>query len=318
MLKKIIPFAVILTAISACGALSFAEVVDKIAIVVNDEMITDGEIQRVIQPIYEKYKTMYSGPKLIEKLEEMKQKIAEQMIDDKLILCEAKRLNVEVDEKEIDKKVDDVIKRMGSRDLFERGLAQQHLTTKDLRMKYKEQLITKKLVDQKIGSRIMITPVEIANYYSKNSAEFTQPEEVKLWNIFIPLKDTADAQKSASLAKDISKRLKEGCDFAGLAKLYSQGPNASEGGPMGYVRRGYLLPEIDKVVFNMKDGEISGIVQTGVGYHIFKVEERRLARTLSIAEAKRDIEEAIFRQKVSEKLKGWVDSLKKNAYIAFK
>lgn len=318
MLKKIIPFAVILAAISTCGTLSFAEVVDKIAIVVNDEMITDGEIQRVIQPIYEKYKTTYKGPKLIEKLEEMKQKIAEQMIDDKLILCEAKRLNVEVDEKEIDKRVDDVIKRMGSRDLFERGLAQQHLTTKDLRMKYKEQLMTKKLVDQKIGSRIMITPVEIANYYSKNSAEFTQPEEVKLWNIFIPLKDTADAQKSASLAKDVSKRLKEGCDFAGLAKLYSQGPNASEGGPMGYVRRGYLLPEIDKVVFNMKDGEISDIVQTGVGYHIFKVEERRPARTLSLAEAKRDIEEAIFRQKVSEKLKGWVDSLKKNAYIAFK
>lgn len=318
MLKKIIPFAVILTAISACGTLSFAEVVDKIAIVVNDEMITDGEIRRVIQPVYENYRTMYAGDKMIEKLEEAKQKIAEQMIDDKLILCEAKRLNVEVDEKEIDKRIDDVMKRMGSRDLFERSLAQQHLTMKDLRGKYKEQLMTKKLVDQKIGSKIMITPVDITNYYSKNSGEFTQPEEVKLWNIFIPLKNTAETEKSASLAKDISKRLKEGCDFAGLAKLYSQGPNASEGGLMGYVRKGYLLPEIDKVVFNMKDGEISGVVQTSVGYHVFKMEERRPGRTLSITEARHDIEEAIFRQKVGEKLKGWVDGLKKNAYIAFK
>jgi parvulin-like peptidyl-prolyl isomerase len=318
MLKKIFISIMILAAFCVCGARAFAEVVDKIAIVVNDEMITDGEIQRIIQPIYENYRNMYKGAKIIEKLEEAKQKVVEQMIDDKLILCEAKRLNIEVDEKEIDKKVDDVIKRMGSRDMFERSLAQQHLTTKDLRIKYKEQLMTKKLVDQKIGSRIMITPVEIANYYAKNSDEFVQPEEIKLWNIFIPLKDGAEVQKSASLAKDISKRLKEGCDFAGLAKLYSQGPNASEGGLMGYVRKGYLLPEIDKVVFSMKDGEVSDVVQTGVGYHIFKLEDRRPGRALLITEVRRDIEEAIFRQKVGEKLKGWVEGLKKNAYIAFK
>ena len=87
---------------------------------------------------------------------------------------------------------------------------------------------------------------------------------------------------------------------------------------MGYVKKGDLLPEIDKVVFDLKEGELSGIIQTNLGYHIFKVEEKKPARTLSISEARRDIEEAVFREKIEQRVKDWVEGLKKHAYIAFK
>jgi len=136
------------------------------------------------------------------------------------------------------------------------------------------------------------------------------------------LKENIDSEavlkKTAELAQDISKRLKEGCDFAGLAKVYSAGPGASEGGDMGYVKKGDLMPEIEKAVFNLKEGETSDIIQTKLGYHIFMVEGKKPARMLTISEARRDIEEAIFREKVNQKISGWVEGLKKNAYIAFK
>jgi len=302
----------------ATARLSHGEVVDKIAIVVNDEIITESEITRALHPVYEKYRGLYSQDKLLAKLEEAKQKIVQQFIDDRLILSEAKKLNIEVDDKEVDKRIDDLIKRLGSKESFERTLSEQRITIKDLKARYREQLMTRRLIDQKVGAKIVITPIDITNYYNKNMAEFIQPEEVKLRNILISPKNDADSKKAAELARDISKRLKEGCDFAGLAKVYSAGPGASEGGDMGYVKKGDLMPEIEKVVFNLKEGETSDIIQTKLGYHIFTVEGKKPARTLTISEARRDIEEAIFREKVNQKVDGWVTSLKKNAYIAFK
>jgi len=316
-IKNIFSF-LLLSVILASFRFSHAEVVDKIAIVVNDEIITENEVERVLQPIYEKYKGMYSQDKLLAKLEEAKQRMTQQLIEDKLMLSEAKRLNIEVDEKEVDKKIEDIVKRMGSKENFEKTLAEQRMTIKDLRAYFKEQLMTRKLIDQKVGAKVVINPVDITNYYNKNIAEFNQPEEIKLRNILVSLKKDTDPKKAAELAHEVSKRLKEGCDFSGLAKIYSDGPGASEGGLMGYVKRGDLMPEIEKIVFNLKEDETSDIIQTSLGYHIFKVEERRPARTLSISEARHDVEEAVFREKVNQKIKGWIEGLKKNAYIAFK
>lgn len=317
-MKKIILAQLILAMVLATAYFSHCEVVDKIAIVVNDEIITESEITRALQPVYEKYKGLYTQDKLLAKLEEAKQKIIEQFIDDRLILSEAKKLKIEVEDKEVDKRIDDLVKRLGSKDAFERTLSEQRITIKDLKERYREQLMTRKLIDQKVGAKIVITPVDIANYYNKNTAEFSQPEEVKLKNILIRPDNERDQKKASELARDISNRLKEGCDFAGLAKVYSAGPGASEGGEMGYVKKGNLMPEIEKIVFNLKEGETSDIIQTKLGYHIFEVEGKKPARTLTISEVRHDIEESVFREKVNQKIKGWVENLKKNAYIAFK
>ena len=87
---------------------------------------------------------------------------------------------------------------------------------------------------------------------------------------------------------------------------------------MGYVKRGDLLPEIEKVVFDLKVGDISDIIHTDLGYHMFKVEDRRERRSMQLSEVRQDVEEAIFREKIRGKIKDWIESLKKNAYIEFR
>lgn len=293
------------------------EVIDKIAIVVNDEVITEGEIDRLMTPAYEKFRGIYKGNELMKKLGEARQRVIEQLIEDKLMLSEAKKMNITVDNKEVDQKIDEATKHFETKRNFEEVLAQQHITLKDVRTRYWEQSMVRKAIEKKAGSRIMMSPIDVNNYYNSHPAEFAIPAEVKLWNILIKL-DPVNPKKSFELAKEIIRRLREGGDFAGLAKVYSEGPNASEGGLMGYVKKGDLMPEIEKVVFSLKEGEVSDILQTGLGYHIFKVEEKREARTLSFAEARRQAEEAVFSDKMQAKVKEWVDGLKKNAYIAFK
>ncbi len=318
-MKKIL-FPSVLTAIFllAFSRISAAELVDKVAIVVNDEIITDREIEQQLAPIYEKYKTIYNGPKLVEKLEEAKQKLAQQMIEDRLLYSEAKKQNIEIDEKDIDARIQDMVKKVGSKESFDRALMQQQIALKDLKERYRQQFMIRKLIDKKIGGGTVVTPLEIEAYYNKNSAEFQQPERVKVKNILVSVNKFPDPAKSLALAKDISKRLKEGCDFDGLAKLYSDGPAASEGGLMGYVKRGDLLPEIEKAIFALNPGEVSGIVQSSLGYHIFKVEEKEAPKTLSLPEVRREVEQLVYKSKVDVKIKGWLEGLKKNAYIAFK
>lgn len=303
----------VLAGVMLVPALSKAEVVDKIEVIVNDEMITRREIDRLLAPVYERYSAMYDSEALLLKISEARQKIIEQMIEEKLIYSEAKKLNVNVDEKEIDEKIENTMKRAGGKTDFENMLALQQITLKELRARYKEQTMSRRLIEHKVGSKVTITPAEVSDYYASHIEQFAQPEELLVRNIMI--RPGEDPGRSANLANDISKRLSEGCDFGGLAKIYSEGPGAGEGGSMGYVKRGDLMPAIEDVIFKLKDGEVSGVIQTSVGYHIFKVEERRPAKVRSLEEARREVEEAVFMEKMNQKVKAWVEGLKKNAYI---
>jgi len=317
-MKKLIPSFVFIALLGAIAAPIYAEVVDKIVVVVNTEVITQREIDKALLPYYEQYRTLYKGQELMAKLDEARQAVMEQLIEDRLLLSEAKRLNIEVKESDVDARLEDTRKRIGSKKNFERALIEQNVSIKDLKARYKEQIMTRKMIDEKVGSTIMITPLEINNYYEAHKENFVQPEQIKLSNILIKPTPQLPPEKAAALAKNISEMLKGGGDFPSLAKEYSSGPGATEGGVMGYVGRGDLLPAIEKIVFEMKPGETSGVIQTGLGYHIFKIEEKMDRRVLALIDVRREVEEALFAEKARAKLRGWIESLKKSAYIAFK
>lgn len=317
MKRTLILLAILAFALSQLPSV-YGAVIDKIVVVVNNEVITQGEIDRMLQPAYQKFRTVYQGQMLMQKLEEIRQVIMGQLIEDKLILSEAKKENIEVDEKEVDAKVAEVQKRFGSREIFERALAEQRMTPKDLKAKYRDQLMTRKLVDKKVGARVFITPVEVSEYYRKHLDEFTEVGDIKIRNILIRPKDSVSPEKAREIAELIDRQLKDGADFAELARTYSDGPGASEGGMMGFKKKGEMLPEIEDAVFSLNEAQTSGMLETSLGYFFFKVDEKRPSKTLSLSEARHQIEEAIYSEKAREKMKGWVEGLKKNAYIAFR
>lgn len=318
MMRKMFTVVISLITVISASVILHAAVIDKIVVVINNEVITQNEIDRLLGPLYHQFSATLSGDELMKKIEEARQAIMAQLIDEKLILSEAKKLAIEVDDKDVLAKVEEARKRFPSITAFEQALASQGISMKDLKTKYKEQLMAKKLIDQKVGARIFMTPNEVSDYYAKHIAEFSQPEVLKLSNILIRPKDSVSPEKTAELVLEIGRRLKEGGDFAELARIYSEGPGAQEGGSMGYVGKGDLLPEIEKVVFNMKQGEVSGVIRTKLGYHFFKLDEKKEARAMSLSEVRKNIEQIIWMEKMKEKSKGWIEDLRKHAYIAFK
>lgn len=317
MVKKILLLiSAVLLALSSVPA--SGEVVDKIVVVVNNEVITQREIDRALLPYYEHYRTLYKGQELIKKLDEARQGIIEQLIEERLLTGEAKRLDIPVKESDINARLEETKKKIGSKKNFERALIEQNVSVKDIRAKYKEQIMTRKMIDEKVGSTIMITPLEINEYYAAHTEDFVQQEQVKLSNILIKPKPELPPDKALELAKNILEQLKAGGDFPSFAKEFSSGPGAEEGGLMGYVGKGDLLPQIEKVVFEMKPGDISEVIQTALGYHIFKVDDKIERKVLALPEVRREVEEALFADKARKKLRGWIETLKKSAYIAFK
>lgn len=298
--------------------LSRAEVVDKILVVVNDEVITQGDLDRILYPIYMQYRDLYSNEELAAKLDEVRRNVLERMIQDKLLLCEARKINIEAEKSEVDEKISELKKRFTTTQEFKETLESENITLGELEKKYTERIMIDKLVDLEIRRRVAFSPSEILAYYEAHKKDFEEPEKVKLETILIRFNDGRSEEEARSLAEGILMRLQEGGGFSLLAKEYSDGPYRDSGGDMGWVKKGELMETIDSLVFDLDKGEISGVLETNLGFHIFKVEDKTPENVPEFQQVKNKIEQIIFNKKFEEKFGHWLEELKKNAYIAFR
>lgn len=309
----------------AAGTAYPAEMLDKVAAVVNDEVITQSELDFILAPIYQQFQKQYSGQDVMVKMNQIRQKLLNEMIEDKLVYQEAKRLKVPVSEEEVSERLQQFKARFPNEDDFQALLARQGLTVTKLRERYREQISIRKLQEYEVRSKIIVTPKDIETFYRRHKKAFTQEESVKVRTITIKksqekdpaLKQTADLAAKAK-ADDILRKLFAGESFEALAKQFSEDTKATEGGALGWVRRGDLVDIVDNVIFSLKSGECSAVLETGVGHHIFKVEEKRAQKIQTLDEVRDAIHDEVFRRKSRRKFKEWMSELKKAAYISIR
>lgn len=167
-------------------------------------------------------------------------------------------------------------------------------TEEEVRVEYLE-------IDIKeIEEEIKIAREEVAQYYQEHLEDYRKPEEIRARHILIKVAPGASQEVNAGAKKkitDILAQIKEGKDFAALAKEYSQGPTAVRGGELGFFARGQMVPAFEKVAFALKVGKVSDIVKTSFGYHIIKLEERKPASVSPLGEVKSTIESNLKSQK---------------------
>jgi len=118
--------------------------------------------------------------------------------------------------------------------------------------------------------------------------------------------------------ENIYAMLGKGKDFAGLARLYSQGPNKDRGGDMGFIGKGEMLKELDQVIFNLKPGEFSKPIKSNIGYHILKIGDITHSGYLPLEDVQGNIKARLFQKKFKEKLNEWLGELRAEAYISIK
>ena len=315
-LRIISVFIVAAACLAACGqAFSFG---DKILVVVNDEVVTQADLDVALTPVVSELKKEFSGDELTAKIEETRNEFLNQMMEDKLILQEAKRRGVVVDESEINERLKDVQMKFPSTGDFNDEIERIGLTMAILRNRYKEQLMMAKLVTHEVKDKVVVTPAEISDYYAKHSEELKSPDSVHLKNIMIRFDEATTESLAKQKADDVCRLIKEGRDFSDLAKQYSQGAKAAEGGDLGFIPKGQMREEFDKVIFTLKPGETSSPIKTDTGYYIFKVEEKKEPYLRPLSEVRDEIENTIFRDKAQKRYNEWIAKLKRDAFIQFK
>lgn len=317
MSRKSIAILPVLLFLIICSSSGFSEVIDKILAIVNDEVITQREIDRKALPIMEHYKTLYGEEALPQKTEELNKAILEQLINEKLVISEAKRKGMDVSDEEINEELNKIKKGFKNDEEFYLTLDKQGISIRELKENYKSSLMAKNLISIEVGSKVSFSPIEIIDYYENHKDELMTPESALARMILIKIKEKTP-EETLKTAEDIKKRLENGEDFAAIAEAYSDGLYASSGGDMGYVKKGEMIEHIDNIIFNLKSGEISEIVKTDLGYHIFKVEDKKESELKTFNDAKGEIEKIIFNKKIEERLNAYLQKLKSNAYIAYK
>ena len=315
-MKKISAF--FLTALFLCHAAAPAfsiEVVERILAVVNDEIITEQDLGIVMAPVVAQYRTLYLGPELEEKIKEARAEFLSKVIDDKLILSEAKKMQVMVKDTEVEEMIVDVRNKFPSRERFLGAIEEQGLTEKKLWDRFRDQLMTQKLVSYEVKSKVSVSPGEVNEYYKVHSQDFVQGDQVLLQHILI--RSTSRPETEAiDLAQTVVSELEKGTPFEDVAKKYSEGAEAKEGGQMGWMEKGQLMGEIDTTVFSMESGKVTAPIHSALGYHIFKVVDKKKFSVRPLAEVRGQIQDIIFKEKLKNRLETWMKSLKKNAYIS--
>lgn len=297
---------------------AFASTLDKILVIVNGETITQAELDVALEAVKDRLVKEAKGADISKQLAVYRKQILDRMIEEKLILSDAKKRNAKIDDREVEDRLKEVKSKFPSEEAFDAVMKEENVSLKELRQRYADQITITKMIDLEVRKKVVITPSEVLQYYEKHKNEFVNPEQAHVKNILIKVDADNDDEKAAALAEKIIGFLKAGESFDELALKYSKGPNADRGGDLGYIKRGQMIKAIDDVIFNMNDGQLSDVVKTDLGYHIFKLEEKKPEAVLGL----NDVKDGIDRMLYSEKAKGiydsWVAELKKNAYISYR
>ena len=298
------------------GPLSIhARVLDKVAAKVNSEIITLSVIEERAEILRQKY---VGAPISISEQDLLKEAL-NMVIEERLQIQEGKKFGFVIDKDAVDAAMEEIIKKNDLADgQLQEMLKREGRTLKSYKNHIRDQIMVSKITRFEIGNRVKVSEKSIIKYYKENQKEFWQEGKVKARHIlFIAERGSSEKIRREKLqqAKKILLKLRKGNDFAKLAMKYSEDISASNGGDVGFVGRGKMVPEFEEAVFNLKPGQVSDIVKTEYGYHIIKVEEVLPGKTLTLKDVKNRIHKILFMQKQKQVYDDWIDELKNSAFI---
>jgi len=240
----------------------------------------------------------------------LRKDVAADMIEEELVLAEAGRLGITIDGDELKKeearlKEDADPGGKGGGEGFFEDIRLAYGSVESWREALKRRLLIQKTTERVTGGEVRIKKGEALKFYLSHKKDYDEPERVRARMIVVSTEDEA-----GKVRKGLTKE-----NFAEVAKKVSLGPEAKNGGDLGFFARGEMPEEFEKAVFNLKPGEISPIIKTEYGYHILLLESKKQARHIGFKEARDDINGKLRRLTRERRFHIWMNALKKKTVI---
>jgi peptidyl-prolyl cis-trans isomerase C len=292
---------------------------DSVAVTVNGVDIKESQVEAQLQPQLQKMAAQLPPAFIEQYKKQLGQKVLEGLIIEQLLDEKVKDSNIVVTD-------EDVVEHL------EEAAAQQNLTLSDIKemmeargqsfdeakQRIKKSMVYQKFFEAQSAGKINVTEDEAKKYYDENAK---QVEQVRASHILIkprladPNSDPNEAKAAAKAkAEDLLKQIKNGADFAELARANSDCPSSKQGGDLNFFGRGQMVPVFEEAAFALKPGQVSDVVESPFGYHIIKVTDRK---NDTFEKAKDNILKWLTQTKQDEFAEKYIESLKADANIIY-
>ncbi len=313
-MKRVI-FLALLIAVPAA-----AELVDRIAAVVNKDIVALSEVEARAAPEMQRIRAEPDPKKRSELRAAALKRALDMLIGEKLMESQLRELNIDVSDAEVDLGIEDVKKQNGiDGEQFEKLLMQEGYTMSGYRQFMKKHLARLKLINLKVRSKVKVSDEDLKVEYAKLAKMESEDAEVHARHLLVQVapKATPDQveaarKKAVALAEEARQ---PGTDFIELAKKKSEGPSAADGGDLGFFRRGVMVPEFERAAFTLPIGGISDPIRTKFGWHVIKVEDRRAVAAKGFDELKDQIRGRMLQQQLEKYTEQYIQELRAQAVI---
>jgi len=320
--RGIIPLALIVLSMIMLSQPVCAEVIDKIIAVVNDDVITLYELNAAFEPYRNNIEKTYKGNDKEALINKSKQNFLQRLIDNMLIEQEAKKASINVREEDVMNVVQDMLIRQNiSMQVFLKNLAQEGGSIEAVKKEIRSQMIRMKLLKREVKDKIIVTDEEIGEYYNKHREEYEGKESVRMKQILLLFPRGADETVKNKIGKEASllrELIVKGESFDGLAAKYSQGPAAAQGGDVGFIEKGTIIPEVETAAFSLPLEEVSEVIKSSLGFHIIKVVDKKGAGLKPISMVREEIKTKIEEEKLEKKYEEWITAIRAKSHIEVK
>ena len=293
-------------------------VVEEIVARVNDQIITRSDYNRALAEVDQDARQ--HGATTMQEVAAAHKDLLRNMIDQQLWLSKGKQLGITGDT-ELVKRLDDIRKQynLKSMEELEAAARQQGVSFEDFKQNIRNSIITQEVMRQEVGQNIArFTPGEAERFYEAHKENYTQPESVHLAEILVSTDGATDGPKvEAAKAKvdDMETRLHAGGDFAQLAKSFSDGSTAAQGGDLGTYQPGALAKVLEDKTFSLKPGEFTQPILTRQGYIILKVISHTPGGPKPYKEVENQVQDDFYMSRMEPAIREYLTKLRVESFV---
>jgi len=299
--------------------------VEEIVARVNNDIITRSELEKARASAEDEARGNCQGRCSPEQLqvaiEDLQKYALRDLIDQSLLSQRGKDMGINV-EGDVVKQLDQIRiqNKLPDLDALERAVTSQGINWDDFKTSIRNRMLTQAVIGQEVGRHITISHEDEMKYYNEHKSEYVRPEQVALSAIEIKTegKKEADLPALKEKANTVRKKALEGEDFGELAKRYSDGSTAQQGGYLGVYKRGELSKELEDVVFIMKKNQLTEVIETKSGFLILKVLEHYEEGEQPFDKVESEIQEKLYSQRMEPAMREYLKTLREQSYVVVK
>jgi peptidyl-prolyl cis-trans isomerase SurA len=299
-------------------------VVEDIIVRVNNSIITMSDYQKSLQEMAQEVRQdcpTCTPDRLTTELQEHQKNLLRDMIDQQLLIERAKDMDINVDT-DLIKRLDEVRQQnnLPTMEALQKAVESQGIPWEDYKTQLRNHLLTQEVIRHEVGNRMDIGHDEISQYYEAHKEEFNRPEQVDLAEIMLSTDGKSPEEIAAihTKAEDLHNRLVKGDDFTQIAKKYSEGSTAQDGGELGVFEHGQLSPQLEDVTFKLEKNQFTDVIQTKTGFEILKVVDHFQAGLQPLDKVEGEITNKIYAEKMDPALRKYLGDLREESYVLVK